>query len=87
VGSDGKFSPDDFDIRAGVEAGASLGFINLKAGIEASAIRGTKEYAELAVTADPYLDQVKKDQRIDDILKGLPGISKTFWRGEYSEQP
>lgn len=87
VGSDGKFSPDDFDIRAGVEAGASLGFINLKAGIEASAIRGTKEYAELAVTADPYLDQVKKDQRIDDILKGLPGISKTFWRGEYREQP
>lgn len=87
VGSDGQFSPDDFDIRAGVEAGANLGFISIKTGIEASALRGTKEYAELAFTGDPLLDTLKKDQQIKDMIDGLPSISKTFWKGEYSEQP
>lgn len=87
VGSDGQFSLDDFHTRVGVEAGANLGFISFKTGIEASALRGTKEYAELAFTGDPLLDTLKKDQQIKDMIDGLPSISKTFWKGEYSEQP
>lgn len=87
IGSDGNFSPDDFDIRASIEAGMDVGMVNIKGGVEVSALRGTREYAELAFTASPFLDKLKKDQQIKDMISGLPSIKKKFWEGEYSEQP
>ena len=87
IGSNGKISPDDFDIRAGIEGGTNLGYVNIKAGVEASALRGTKEYVQLVLTGNPILTKLKKDQQAKEMLKGLPSITKPIWKGEYKEQP
>jgi len=81
--SDGTFSAKDVDLRASVEGSLNLGVVNLTGGIEASAVRGTREYANIGVTGDKYLDDFKeKDKRFNL----LPGVGKEIWKGNYSEK-
>lgn len=81
-GSDGTFSAKDVDIRASVEGSLNLGVVSLTGGIEASAVRGTREYANIGVTGDKYLDDFKEQ---DKRFKLLPGVGKEIWSGSYSE--
>lgn len=77
--SNGNFSAKDVDIIGGGEAGLSLPGVEAKAGAEASAVRGTRSYAEFGVTGDHILD--------DDLKTAMgnwkPNLSKTLWQGEY----
>lgn len=80
--SNGTFSAKDVDVRASVEGSLNLGTLSLTGGIEASAVRGTREYASIGVTGDKYLDEFKdKDKR----FQWLPGVGKELWSGRYSE--
>ena len=81
-GSDGKFSPKDIDVRASVEGGINIGVVNLTGGAAASALRGTRVYANAGITSDKYLDDFKKKEK----LEWLPGIGKEVWSGSYSEE-
>lgn len=81
-GSNGAFSAKDVDVRASVEGSLNVGVVSLTGGVEASAVRGTREYASVGVTGDKYLDEFKeKDKR----FKWLPGVGKEIWSGRYSE--
>lgn len=81
-GSNGQFSPKDIDIRAGVEGSVNIGVVSLTGGVEASALRGTREYAQVGLTADKYLDDFKKKEK----LEWLPSVGKEIWTGSYSEK-
>ncbi|MDD3364717.1 MAG: S-layer homology domain-containing protein, partial [Syntrophomonas sp.] len=83
-GSNGLFSPNDIDVRAGVEGSISSPFsdnVGLTAGVEASALRGTREYAQVTVTGSQQLDELKNKMKLD----WLPSTSKDLWSGEYAE--
>lgn len=79
--SDGNYYPEDIDIRAKLEAGAYLSdHLHAKVGVEASAVRGTRGYAELAVTGNKKLDEMKKQRR----ARFIPtDASITLWEGQY----
>lgn len=81
-GKDGIFRPKDIDIRAAVEAGVSVGKLNLSTGIEASAMRGTKVYGDLQYTGNSTLNKLKEVSN----AKWLPGTSKSLWQGEYKNE-
>ena len=81
-GSDGKFYAEDIDIRANVEGSLTLGVINVAGGVEASAMRDIREYANISVTGDKYLDDFKEKEKK---FKWLPSIGKEIWSGEYRE--
>jgi hypothetical protein len=81
-GSNGQFSPKDIDIRASVEGSVNVGVVSLTGGVEASAMRGTREYAQAGLTMDKYLDDFKKKEK----LEWLPGVGKEIWSGSYSEK-
>lgn len=79
--SDGNFYPEDIDLRAKLEAETGIGdYINVKSGIEASALRGTKAYSELSLTGNEILDKFKDEA----IKESVPiDVNKTIWNGEY----
>lgn len=78
-GSNGLFSPKDIDVRASVEGSVNLGVVSLIGGVEASALRGTREYAQAGLTSDKYLDDFKKKEK----MEWVPGIGKEVWTGSY----
>jgi tetratricopeptide (TPR) repeat protein len=72
IGAAGKFGftatmdankrivPNSVDIRAGLEAGATIGkVVEAKGGIEASVMRGTKAYGNIGLTANELLKDMK----------------------------
>lgn len=78
-GADGNFSADDVDIIGGGNVTLSTSFASGTAGMEASAVRGTKSYANLAVTADSGLNEEYKAA----MGSWNPNLTKELWNGEY----
>ena len=78
-GADGNFSADDVDIIGGGSASLSTSFASATVGMEASAVRGTKSYADFSITADSGLNAEFKAAMGD----WSPNLTKELWNGEY----
>ena len=78
-GADGSFSADDVDIIGGGSATLSTSFASGTVGMEASAVRGTRSYADFAVTADGGLNEEYRAA----MGSWSPNLTKELWSGEY----
>ncbi len=78
-GADGGFAMEDIDVTGGGKATLEAGFVSAEAGMEASAVRGTRSYAGFSATADNFLD--------DELKKAMgtwaPKLKKELWKGDY----
>jgi len=78
-GSDGQFAMDDVDIVGGGKVTFKSTFTEAQAGMEASAVRGTKTYANFSVSAEKLVNS--------DFRKAMgfwvPKLKKELWSGEY----
>lgn len=78
-GSDGQFAMDDVDIIGGGNVTFKSMFTEAQAGMEASAIRGTKTYANFSVSAEKLVNS--------DFRKSMgfwfPKLKKELWNGVY----
>jgi tetratricopeptide (TPR) repeat protein len=78
-GSDGQFAMDDVDITGGGNVTFKSMFTEAQAGMEASAVRGTKTYANFSVSGEKLINS--------DFRKSMgfwfPKLKKEIWRGEY----
>jgi hypothetical protein len=78
-GADGQFAMDDVDIVGGGKFTLKYMHTVTEAGAEASAVRGTKTYANFAVTADKLLNGELKNA----MGFWAPKLKKELWKGEY----
>ncbi|MDD4296126.1 MAG: tetratricopeptide repeat protein [Ruminiclostridium sp.] len=78
-GSNGQFSADDVDIIGGGEMSFSKACSQITVGMEASALRGTKAFANYQVSGDDFLNEELKSYLGD----WAPNLTKTLWEGEY----
>ncbi len=78
-GANGQFAMEDVDIVGGGKVTLGTGFTSAEAGMEASAVRGTRSYANFSVTADSLLDEELKSA----MGEWAPNLSKEIWSGDY----
>ncbi len=78
-GADGHFVMSDVDVTAGGKVTLKSMFTETEAGMEASAVRGTKTYAGFSVSADELINSELK------MAMGYwaPNLKKELWNGEY----
>mgnify|MGYP000860859794 FL=1 len=77
--SNGQFSADDVDIIGGGEMSFSKACSQFTVGVEASALRGTKAFANYQISGDDFLNEELKSYLGD----WTPNLTKTLWEGEY----
>ena len=72
-----RIVPNSVDIRAGLEGGATIGKVaEVKGGIEASVMRGTKAYGNIGLTANELLKELKINAEEKKLGRELTNFEK-----------